>query len=228
VKRAETPIGVERPPATPGSLLAPEVAPTTPARGADRRDDLEPLTADLRRLHVTVSREFLTQLEAARDGLSHAIPSATTEQVLKAALDLLLEKQARARGQVKRPRKATPTAAPAETATTTPASIPPAPAPERRHHRMGPRQHIPAVDRRAVWERDQARCTWPLDGGGVCGSTHRLEIDHRQARGLGGQPALGNLRLLCERHNKLAARLAYGERWMGRYAKNSSAGNIST
>jgi hypothetical protein len=24
--------------------------------------------------------------------------------------------------------------------------------------------------------------------------------------------------LLCERHNKLAARIAFGERWMGRYA----------
>ena len=68
------------------------------------RDDVEPLTADLRRLHVTVSREFLRELEQARDGLSHAIPNATTEQVLQAALRLLLEKQARARGLVKKPR----------------------------------------------------------------------------------------------------------------------------
>ncbi len=67
-------------------------------------DDVEPLTADLRRLHITVSREFLRDLEQARDGLSHAIPGATTEQVLQLALRLLLEKQARARGQVKRPR----------------------------------------------------------------------------------------------------------------------------
>ncbi len=74
-------------------------APTT-------RDDVEPLTADLRRLHVTASRKFLQELEQARDGLSHAIPNATTEQVLQAALLLLLEKQARARGQVKRPRAA--------------------------------------------------------------------------------------------------------------------------
>ena len=71
---------------------------------APRRDDVDPLTADLRRLSITVSRRFLQKLEAAREGLSHAIPGATTEQVLEAALDLLLEKQARARGQVKRPR----------------------------------------------------------------------------------------------------------------------------
>jgi 5-methylcytosine-specific restriction endonuclease McrA len=210
------------PPVDSESVRAHE--PNHAARGVERRDQIEPLTADLRRLHVTVSREFLTQLEAARDGLSHALPGATTEQVLKAALDLLVEKQARARGQVKRPHKATSTPAPTEPST----PYATASATESRHRRTGSREHIPAAVRRAVWERDQARCTWPLDGGGVCSSTHRLEIDHRQARGLGGQPELGNLRLLCERHNKLAARLAYGERWMGRYAKNSSAGNAST
>jgi len=50
-------------------------------------------------------------------GLSHAIPNATTEQVLQAALRLLLEKQDRARGLVKRPRKTvtiTPTGTPAK------------------------------------------------------------------------------------------------------------------
>ena len=71
------------------------------------RDEVEPLTADLRRLHFTVSREFLRELEQARDGLSHAIPNATTGQLLQAALRLLLEKQARARGLVKRPRTTT-------------------------------------------------------------------------------------------------------------------------
>jgi hypothetical protein len=92
----------------PGWGASPNVW-TAPAQSAwtsapPTRDDVEPLTSDLRRLHVTVSREFLLELEKARDGLSHAIPNATTEQVLQAALRLLLEKQARARGLVKRPR----------------------------------------------------------------------------------------------------------------------------
>jgi hypothetical protein len=93
---------------------------TQPARGVTSRDEVVPLTADLRRLHITVGREFLRELEQARDGLSHAIPNATTEQVLQAALRLLLEKQARARGQVKKPRKtvaATAAANPTSTAT---------------------------------------------------------------------------------------------------------------
>jgi hypothetical protein len=32
---------------------------------------VEPLTADLRRLHMTVSKRFMQKLEAARDALSH-------------------------------------------------------------------------------------------------------------------------------------------------------------
>ncbi len=88
----------------PESLLTSEVELTHPARGLAPRDEVEPLTADLRRLHVTVSKQFLRKLEAARDGLSHVVPGASAERVLEAALDLLLEKQAKARGQVKRPR----------------------------------------------------------------------------------------------------------------------------
>ncbi len=223
--------------------------PAQPARTSapPARDDVEPLTADLRRLHVTVSREFLRELEKARDGLSHAIPNATTEQVLQAALRLLLEKQARARGQVKKPRTFLPDAAPARTATSTAA-----PPPHAGHHaeapgepvakpqesppplallptdpptteprpprREGPREAIPAAVRRAVWERDAGRCTWPLDGGGCCGSIHRLELDHLLPWARGGTPTVDGLRLLCHFHNLLAARLAFGEPCMGRYA----------
>ena len=81
----------------PESLRAPEIEMTHPARVAAPRDQVEPLTAELRRLHMTVSRQLLAKLDAARDGLSHSIPRATAEQVVEAALPLLLEKQARAR-----------------------------------------------------------------------------------------------------------------------------------
>ena len=170
----------------PGASLHPDVVPPTqlPTSGVDfggsvrsvtPRDDVEPLTADLRRLHITVSREFLRELDRARDGLSHAIPHATTEQVLQAALRLLLEKQATARGQVKRPRTTLAVATPhAEDPGTSVAvsqdTVPPlAPVPTALptaaplHRRAGPREAIPAAVRRAVWERDRGRCTWPLD-----------------------------------------------------------------
>jgi hypothetical protein len=187
-----------------------ETGSARPAR-VEPRDDVEPITADLRRLHVTVSRRFLKKVHAAREGLSHALPGATTEQVLEAALDLLLERQARARGKVKKPR--TDVAAPTSTPTLTP--TPTEPPPPRR---SGPRESIPTAVRRAVWARDGGRCSWPLDAGGTCNSTHRLELDHIHPWARDGQPTEANLRLTCHAHNTLAARLAFGDRCVDRYA----------
>jgi hypothetical protein len=216
----------------PESLRAPEAKLTQPARGVTPRDDVEPLTVDLRRLHITVGREFLRDMEKARNGLSHAIPNATTEQVLQEGLRLLLEKQARARGQVKRPRRmvaATPNEAPAPILT--PATQPtPRPATasdlaERRPYRRdGSREVIPAAVKRAVWERDQGRCNWPIDGGGVCGATHRLELDHIVPWAEWGGETEANLRVVCRTHNRLAARKVFGERVMGRYMGGGARG----
>jgi hypothetical protein len=245
-------------------------------RPPSRRDEIVPLTADLRRLHITVCRQFLRELESARDGLSHAIPNATTEQVLQEALRLLLEKQARARGEVKRPRKTgaarvlagTSAAAPAvagvaakalvaasapASASATAASRGGVAKPEVEgaaieamgeagveganeaangtsreaandarfepspHRRDGHREAIPAAVRRAVWARDGGRCSWPLDGGGCCGSTRRLELDHLVPWAEWGGATEANLRVVCAVHNRVAARVAFGERWMGRY-----------
>jgi hypothetical protein len=94
-------------PGPPGA--EPPPPPTQPAGPPVPRDTAVPLTADLRRLHVTVSRRFLEKLEAARDALSHALPGANAEEVLEAGLDLLLERHAKRRGLVARPR-AGPTA----------------------------------------------------------------------------------------------------------------------
>ena len=215
-------------------LLAPEVALTHPARdsrdgsrdgGRDGgRDEVRPLTAELRRLSVTVSERFLRKVAAARDGLSHSVPRATTEQVLEAALDLLLERQARARGQVKRPRTTVgagpgPGPGPEAASPLFPEAHFAAPPPPRR---AGPREPIPVAVRRAVWARDGGRCQWPLDAGGCCGSTHRLELDHLVAWARGGSPTVDGLRLLCRLHNLQAARLAFGERCMTRYAGHAS------
>jgi hypothetical protein len=205
-----------------------------------RRDEIVPLTADVRRVHFNVGTPVVKKLEAARAGLAHAIPGATMEQVLEAALDLLLEKQARARGQVKRPRGAAPAANLTPTATATPDTIAdtiadttpdttdqPGPSssrisgsrPEGRAiRRDAPRAAIPAAVRRAVWARDAGRCSWPLDGGGCCGSTHRLELDHIIPWAEWGGETEANLRITCAAHNRLAARQAFGERVMGRYS----------
>jgi len=171
-------------PAAPAALASPTSNP---------RPAVEPLTADLRRLHVTVSRRFLEKLEAAKDALSHAKPGAGAEAILEAGLDLILARRAKRRALVERPRKATaPPPAAADTG------------------------HIPAEVRRAVWTRDEGRCQWPLDSGDTCGATHPVELDHVLPRARGGPSTVDNLRILCRRHNDLAARLAFGEQWMER------------
>ncbi len=241
----------QHPNAVPLSQLrTPEVDFGGVDRAAPRPDEIEPLSAERRRLHVNVSKAFVKKLQSARSGLSHSIPSATLEQVLEAALDLLLEKQAKARGQVKRPRDvATKTAACVETARAAAApgeaaaprmeaegvkSSRQSPAPVQQSletaqplalasteppsaRRTGHREAITAAVRRAVWERDGGRCCWPLDGGGVCGSTHQLELDHIVPWARFGGRTEENLRLTCHRHNALAARRSFGERWMERY-----------
>jgi hypothetical protein len=159
---------------------------------AERRDSTEPLTPDLRRIHMTVSKQFLDKLDAARKGQGHAQPGASAEKVIEAALDLLLAQQAKRRGAVKAPRKVS---------------------------RPTTSSHVPAAVRRAVWSRDEGKCTWPLDSGGICGSTLRLEIDHVVPRARGGPSTIDNCRLACRAHNQLAARQVYGDDWMDQFTR---------
>jgi hypothetical protein len=170
--------------------------PARPAQVEAPRSAAQPLTADLRRLHVTVSKRFLEKVEAARDGLSHSHPGADVEQILEAGLDLLLERAAKRKGLVKRPRSQ------------------PSPDADDRN----PRQ-APAAVRREVFLRDEGRCQWPTVGGGICGSTHRVELDHVVPVGRGGRPTVTNLRVLCDAHNALAARQVYGAAFMERFRR---------
>jgi hypothetical protein len=186
----------ESPLVPPPTLLAPGPAP---------RSSTEPLTADLRRLHVTVSKRFTEKLEAARDALSHSHPGADVEAILEAGLDLLLERAAKRKGLVKRPRAA--------------------PVPAAADEGANPR-HVPAAVRREVFLRDEGKCQWPLAEGGICGSTHRAELDHVVPVGRGGKSTASNGRVLCAFHNQLAAREVYGDEWMDQF--NRRPGQQST
>jgi len=140
---------------------------------------------------MTVSKQFIDKLDAARKGQGHAQPGASAEKVIEAALDLLLAQQAMRRGEVKKPQKN--------------------PRPPKNPG------HVPASVRRAVWSRDEGKCTWPLDFGGTCDSTLRLEIDHVVPRARGGPSTVENCRLTCAAHNQLAARQVYGDDWMKKF-----------
>jgi hypothetical protein len=153
------------------------LAPSPPAQAP--RTTAEPLTAELRRLHVTVSKRFMEKLDAARDALSHSHPRADAEAILEAGLDLLIERHAKRHGLVPNPRRrATPKA---EVVATSPGLFlglagargesrdSPAKAGVRQDPRLcdgGESRHISAAVRREVWTRD--------------GGCSRREVDCRQ------------------------------------------------
>ncbi len=191
------PEGTVRPVNSLRVTIASSAAPAAEAAPAPEppRRDVEPLTAELNRFHVTVSRRFLDKLDRARDALSHSHPGASAEAILEAGLDLLLARDAKRKGLVAKPRAAEPP-----------------------RHGTLPRSRgsdrIPASVKRAVWIRDQGRCQYSLESGGICGSTHRLQFDHVVPWACGGPTTVENIRLACDRHNDLAARLVFGDEWM--------------
>jgi 5-methylcytosine-specific restriction endonuclease McrA len=175
--------------AAPVRVAVGQVPPEPP------RDEIEPLDAQLARLHVTVSRRLLEKLEAAKDALAHACPGATAADVFERGLDLVLAQHAKRKGLVERPRKE--------------------PRPSRTNA-------IPAHVRRAVWLRASGRCEWVLESGERCDCTRMLEYDHIVALALGGKSTIENLRLACRQHNLLAARRVFGDEVMDRYAPGRS------
>jgi hypothetical protein len=188
-----------RAPEVPAAVAAPapSPAPHRPAVAA-KPSAVEPLDAESVRLHLTISRDALAKLEAARDALSHSRPGASLGEIVEAALDLLLEQDAKRKGLVSKPRKEPPPSDPGS-------------------------RHVPAHVRRAVWTRDGGRCQYPMEDGRICGSTWQVELDHIQAWALGGPTTVENMRVACKPHNQLAARRVFGDAWMDRFARKKES-----
>jgi HNH endonuclease len=182
--------------ATPENpTFLPVASPGRPAAAA-RSQTIEPLDAECVRLHMTVSRGFLAKLDAVKGALSHSRPGANAEAAIEVCMDLLLADRAKRKGLVEKPRA---TARPVTSGA------------------------IPAAVKRDAWRRAGGRCEWPLDAGGVCGSTLRLELDHVVPRARGGPSTIDNVRVLCRVHNQLAARNAFGDAWMDRFGRRRTA-----
>jgi hypothetical protein len=168
-----------------------------PARAVPARAEVQPLTAERTRIHVTVDGGFHARLEEARNALSHAHPSASDGDILELALEALIERAAKRKGlRTRRPK--TP--------------------------RPSKREHVPAHVLAAALERAGHCCEWKLASGGVCASRRRLQADHIQPLAFGGTSNLGNIRILCRFHNLLAAREVFGDDWMDQFAANPRAG----
>jgi hypothetical protein len=166
---------------------------------------VKPLDATRARVNMTVSRRLLDKLAQARDALSHSHPGASEETVLEVGLDLILQRYAKRRGIGAKPRATSPTKD---------AAAPPAEPPSTERSR-----HVPAAVWRAVWERDHGCCAWPLEKGGVCGSTRQVELDHIHGWALGANTTVEESRLLCRLHQDFSARNLYGDELMNKYTR---------
>ncbi len=170
----------------------------------DRRSSRS--TADARAASsMTVSRRLLDKLAAARDALSHSHPGASEEEILEVGLDLILQRHAKRRGIGAKPRAKARKPASGTSRDT-------ASSPKRS-------RHVPAEVWRGVWKRDRGCCSWPLEGGGVCGSTYQVELDHIDGFALGAGTTIDECRLLCRVHQDVSARQLYGDDLMNLYTR---------
>ena len=150
---------------------------------------MTPLALQRFGLHVTLDQEAHDLLQYARELMGHQNPTGEIAPVLKSALKFWvrqLEKQKFA-------------------ATTRPGHSRP---------RGTATRHIPAEVKRAVRQRDQARCTFISDSGQRCPARKFLEFDHEVPVALGGDATTENIRLRCRGHNQYEAERAFGAEFM--------------
>jgi 5-methylcytosine-specific restriction endonuclease McrA len=73
-------------------------------------------------------------------------------------------------------------------------------------------RYIPESVKQEVWKRDEGRCTYVGSNGRRCECEYNLQYDHYPVSyALGGTSTVNNLRLLCAKHNRHAAKKTYGE-----------------
>lgn len=73
-------------------------------------------------------------------------------------------------------------------------------------------RYIPKAIRREVWVKAEGKCQYQdKQTGRVCGSTHKLEIEHLKPYAWGGGHQPDNLQLLCRNHNQHKAKKIFGE-----------------
>ena len=201
---AAPPLTASAPAGAAGSgpaLLSPAGAPKGPEldRGRARSARIEPISEELRVLRMTVGRQFVQDLEAVRDALSHQIPDRGLEAVLHECIRRTLLEVARRRTGGDKSR------------TDVAAEIP------------KPRgRGIPAAVRKAVWRRDQGSCAFVSADGRRCGSTYQLELHHVQAFAKGGPATAANISIRCSGHNGLHADKDFGAEKMARMTRGQA------
>jgi hypothetical protein len=205
--RPATPDAFRRMPAPP-MWIAPAVMETNPGSALEAAQPAEmtgvlsaqppsewqavmPLSLERVRVGFDAAVLLVRLIDRAKLVLRHKYPEGRLEDVLRDALETLLErKDPRNRLGLKEGEPGGELA----------------PVPRFLAAWRGGR-YIPARVKRAVWQRDDGRCMWRFDDGRLCGSRDALEFDHFRPFAKGGRSDdARNVRLLCRMHNRLAAK----------------------
>jgi hypothetical protein len=177
------------------------------------------------------SKAFVKKLEKAKALLSNGRGHLTYEAVLEAALDEFLkdhdpEERKKRRDERREKAEARTKSADRRAKKTTACGQADDPLSQRwigglpasrAQTTEEPSRRIPAPVRDAVYARDKGRCAYIGSNGERCGAAHHLQVDHIVPCARGGTNAIANLRLLCERHNKIEAERIYGANAMKRF-----------
>jgi hypothetical protein len=175
------------------------ITPETPRPAAPR-------TATERvRISFTCSEKTAELLEKARGLLRHRFPAGRLEDILKEALEALLnERDPERRPHEWKSRKARRV--------------------ESGKSRGLRVRRIPQWVKDEVWRRDGGRCVFATADGSRCLERGGLEYDHIVPWALGGySDDPRNIRLLCHAHNQLSARRIFGERMVGKHRREHRA-----
>ena len=167
------------------SDAAPIPAPVRPPLRPVSPPLVVPLAADRYQIRFTASASTRDKLRQAQDLLRHVIPDGDPAAVIDRALTALIERLAKEKcAQVSKP------------------------SPVARQLVPGSRR-IPAIVRRAVWARDQARCAFVAASGWRCRERGFLEFHHVRPFAVGGGATVANIQLRCRAHNGHEAALVF-------------------
>jgi len=146
--------------------------------------------------------EFMKKYEKVRALLSQRLLDTSFENVFGFLIEAFLDHHCPARRKVRRDNRKVKEQS-RKKRRAAPAS--------RQGERRSPSRRIPVAVRDKVYARDKGRCTYVSRTGKRCGSTQALQIDHIKPFARGGANVASNLRVLCAKHNRLAAQEVFGE-----------------
>jgi len=180
-----------------------ETLSPTPPPGGSRPHEWQaivPVSLERIRIGFDAGIAVMGLINRARQLLRHKYPEGRLEDVVREALEMLLDRKDPQRRLTLKPASAVRDGAAAQ---------PEGPREPRALRDLKAGRYIPAWVKKIVWERDDGRCAWRFPEGTVCGSKDWIEYDHVKPFAKGGRSdSPRNVRLLCRLHNREAAAAA--------------------